>query len=81
MSGENLFLDASHGQHFPPQGDLAGHGQAAVHRQPEDGRGDGSGDGDAGGRPVLGDRPLGHVHVDVDLLLEIAVQPQAPSQE
>src|SRR4029079_8797797 len=56
------------------RGDLAGHREAAVDGAVGRGGDDGGGDGDAGGGAVLGDRAGGHVHVEVVVGEEAAVE-------
>src|SRR6266481_500549 len=71
---EHLFLEASDREHVSTQGDLAGHREIVSNgdtRQRGDERGR---HGDARRRSILGDRTFRNVDVDVDLLVEVALE-------
>ena len=73
VGGQDLLLEPADGQHAAAQGDLAGHGHVAADLGAQQGRHHAGADGDAGRGPVLGNRALGQVHVDVGARVEVAV--------
>ena len=70
VRGQDLLLDAAHGQHAPGERHLAGHRHARAHGPAGEQRDDGGHERDAGRGAVLGDGALGHVQVQVDALEE-----------
>jgi hypothetical protein len=72
---QHLLLEAADGQHGAAKSDLAGHRQPAVDWPVRRRRDDGGGDGDPRRRAVLGDRARRHVHVQVVVGEEAAVEP------
>jgi hypothetical protein len=73
MRRQELLLDPSDRQHLAPQRDLARHGHLALHRPPGGERGQRGHDCHAGRRPILGDGPGRHVHVDGLALEELGI--------
>ena len=73
---EQLLLDAADRQHLAAQRDLAGHRHVAPHRDAGERRHERRAHRDARGGPVLRNRTLGHVDVDVDLAAEVARDPE-----
>ena len=73
-AASNFFLHAADGQNLAAQRDFAGHGHVAAHRNVRQGADDGRADGDSGRRAVLGDGALGHVHVNIDVAVEVVRQ-------
>src|SRR5262249_31597344 len=74
MGRQDLFLETANREHAAAQRDLARHRQIVA-----DGLARKSGDqcscqSNAGGRPVLGDRPLRDMNVNIDLVVEKWVQ-------
>ena len=80
MSGQQLFFQSADREHFAAQRDLAGHGQVAPHRNLAERAGNRRSDRDAGRRAIFRDRALGHVHVDVEIAIEVARQSQADAR-
>src|SRR5258706_961001 len=74
LRGQELFLQATDREHLTAQGDLAGHGDVGAHGDACQGGNQGGAHADAGAGPVLGRRTLGHVQVDVNLLVEIRLE-------
>jgi hypothetical protein len=68
---EDLLLDAADGQHLAAQRDLAGHRHVAADLASRERRDHRGRDRDAGRGPVLRDRALRHVDVDVVRLEEV----------
>ena len=68
---EHLLLDPADRQQAAGQRDLARHGEPARHGHAPDRRQQRGRQGDSRRGPVLGDRALGHVHVDVPVLREV----------
>jgi hypothetical protein len=73
MRRQDLLLDPSDRKHLPPQRDLARHGHLALHRPPSGERGQRRHHRHAGRRPILGDGPGRHVHVDGLALEELGI--------
>ena len=71
VSGEKFFFYAADGENFAAQGDFAGHSEVAANGIAGERADDGGADGDAGGGAVFGDGAFGHVHVNVDVAIEI----------
>src|SRR5882724_10063194 len=76
MRRQDLLLQAPDGQHVAPQRHLAGHGEIVSDRDARQRRDQSGRHGDAGRRAVLGDRTLRDVNVNVDLLVEVALEPE-----
>ena len=68
LSGQNLLLNTTHGQHFSAQGNLTSHSGVLTHLTLGEGRGDRSGDGDTCRRTVLRCSTLGYMNVDVPVV-------------
>ena len=77
MSSQQLLFQAADGKHFAAQRDFAGHRDVAAHRDLGQRAGERRGHGDAGRRAILRDRAFGHVHVDIDVAIEVAWQARA----
>ncbi|OQC02803.1 MAG: hypothetical protein BWX80_03015 [Candidatus Hydrogenedentes bacterium ADurb.Bin101] len=73
--GQHLLLDAAHRQHLPSQRDLAGHGQAGRGRRSCQRREKGNEHGQPGGGAVLGNGALGHMDMEVLILVKAGVYP------
>src|ERR1700743_761738 len=71
VSSEKFFFHAADGENFSAQCDFAGHGEIATHGNARESADDGGANGDAGGGAVLGDGAFGHVHVNVDVAIEV----------
>jgi len=76
LRGQQLFGQPADGEHPAPECDLTGHRQFMPDRSLDQRRHQGRGDGDAGGRPILRDRTLRDVDMDIELLVEIRLQPE-----
>src|SRR5690242_19553646 len=70
MRGENLFLDATDGQNFAAQRDLAGHGHVATNRNMRERTHNWGADGDAGRGAIFRNSAFGNVHVDVEMTVK-----------
>ena len=68
---KRLLPDPADRQHEAAEGDLTGHRNVLADRLIPEGRHDRGGDRDAGGRPVLGNRPGGHVDVQIVFVEEL----------
>ena len=68
VSGHALFPQAADGQHIAVEGDLAGHGHIAPHRDAGQAGDEGRGQGDARRGAVLGHSALRGMDVQVALL-------------
>ena len=73
VSGHALLAEAADGQHIAVEGDLAGHGHIAPHRDAGQAGDEGRGQGDAGRGAVFGDCALRGVDVQVALLEALGV--------
>ena len=71
---QQLFLEAADGQHPAPQRDFTRHGEVATDLSLDEGGRNCRRHGNSGRRPVLGDRPLRHVDMDIRLLVEMIRQ-------
>ena len=76
LGSQQLLLQASDGQHLAAQRDLAGHGHIGTHRNAGQHRHQRRGHGDTRAGAVLGRGALGHVDVDVLLLVEVRLDAQ-----
>jgi hypothetical protein len=70
VRGQDLLLDPPHGEHATGERHLSRHGHPRPHGAAGEQGDDGRDQGDAGRGPVLGDRPLRHVEVQVHALEE-----------
>ena len=73
VCGHALLAQAADGQHIAVQGDLAGHGDIAAHRNAGQAGHQRRGQGDTGRGAVLGHGPFGGVDVQVTLLQPLRV--------
>ena len=73
VSGHALLAEAADGQHIAVEGDLAGHGHIAPHRDAGQAGDEGRGQGDAGRGAVFGDCALRGMDMQVALLEALGV--------
>ena len=71
VRGEQLFFKSANGEDFAAKGDFSSHGQIAAYRDFAERAGNRGSDGDAGGGAVFRDSALRHVHVDIEIAVEI----------
>ena len=76
-AASKFFFQSADGQNFAAQSDFAGHGDIAAHGNLAERAGNRRGDGDAGRRAVFGNGAFRHVHVNIDVAIEVARQAQA----
>ena len=74
MGGQQLLFQSADGQHLAAQRDLAGHGHIAAHRNPAQRARQSGRDGDPRRGTVFWDCALGHMHVNVEVAVEVARQ-------
>src|SRR6266702_8722059 len=68
---QQLLLQAADGKHLAAQRDLARHGDVAPHLDLRQGTGQASSERDPGRRSILGNRSFRHMHVDIDMAIEV----------
>src|ERR1700678_1241734 len=74
MCRQQLLLETADGQHLAPQGDLTGHRDIATHRNLAERAGNCGSDGNTRRWAILRDRTLRHVHMNVNIAIEVALQ-------
>ena len=76
FGSKHLFLDTTHGQHATTQGNLARHGQLALHLALREGRCQGSKHSDTRRRAILGCGTFRHMDMDIPSIEHLRVDLQ-----
>jgi ATP-dependent Lon protease len=76
MCRQSFLFESTNRQDAPTQGNLTSHCYRAVHRDAQQGTDDRCSQSNTGTRAVFRSRPFRNVNVNVDILIEVFLQPQ-----